>query len=93
MSDFRIFETEQFIDDLEEIEGYILRNKLYDKIKNYVYPQIRKNPFFGLNIKKLIDYHPPTWRYRIGRYRLFYEINEKEKIVYITAFEIRTRAY
>jgi mRNA interferase RelE/StbE len=67
--------------------------KLYNKIQNYAYQQLRTNPFYGKNIKKLIDYAPPTWRYRIGDYRLFYEIDEHESIVYIIAIDIRSRAY
>jgi len=93
LSDYKIFETRQFLDDLEEIHSDSFRKKIYNKIINYVYPQIQKNPFFGQNIKKLIDYTPPTWRYRIGSYRLFYEIDEKERIVFIIVFEIRHRGY
>ncbi len=89
---YKIFETNRFIDDLEEV-GSNLRKKIYSKIQNYIYPQLIQNPFFGKNIKKLIDYAPPTWRYRIGDYRLFYEIDQKERIVYIIAIEIRHKAY
>ena len=37
-------------------------------------------PHFGANIKKLKDFTPDTWRYRIGAWRLFYEIDEEEKV-------------
>jgi len=92
LSEYRIFETDRFLDDLEEV-GSNLRKKIYDKIINYTYPQIRTNPYYGKNIKKLVSYKPPTWRYRIGDYRLFYEVDEKDKIVYVIAIEIRSNAY
>jgi len=92
LSNFKIFETNQFIKDLDEIVKN-LKEKIYDKIQNYTYPQLKINPFYGKNIKKLINYNPPTWRYRIGDYRLFYEIDQKEKIIYIIAIEIRSKAY
>ena len=43
------------------------------KLTKYVYPQLRKNPFFGTNIKKLKGYDPATWRYRIGKFRVFFK--------------------
>lgn len=92
LSDFKIFETNQFINDLDDIEKN-LKKKIYDKIQNYTYPQIKTNPFYGKNIKKLINYDPPTWRYRIGNYRLFYEIDQKDKIIYIITIEIRSKTY
>ena len=92
MSDYKIFETNSFLDDVEDI-GSNLRKKIYSKIQKYAYPQLKANPYYGKNIKKLINYHPPAWRYRVGDYRLFYEINEKEKIIFIIGIEIRHKAY
>jgi len=37
----------------------------------------------GKNIKKLVNYKPDTWRYRISSYRFFYEINDQSKIVFM----------
>ena len=51
-----------------------LNLQLYSKIKNFVYPQLRENPFHGTNIKKLKDNLEGYYRYRIGNYRLFYLI-------------------
>jgi mRNA interferase RelE/StbE len=87
---FRIFETDQFIKDINKIKGN-KQEKLYLKIKNYVYPQLKDNPYYGLNIKKLRSWLPDTWRYRIGNYRIFYEINDN--IVSIIAIETRGNAY
>ncbi len=92
LSKYRVFETDQFLSDLEHV-GSNIRKKIYFKIQNYAYPQLRANPLYGKNIKKLIDYDPPTWRYRIGDYRLFYEIDEHENILYIITIAIRQKAY
>jgi mRNA interferase RelE/StbE len=40
-------------------------------------------------IKKLVEYKPETWRFRIGKYRLFYVIDETDKIIYILSIDIR----
>lgn len=58
-----------------------------------VYKQLQKQPYFGTNIRKLVDWDSDTWRYRIGKYRLFYEIDEEEKIVSILTIETRGKAY
>jgi mRNA interferase RelE/StbE len=42
-----------------------------------VFPQLKEEPHFGLNIKKLKGFVPETWRYRIGKFRLIYIIYEK----------------
>ena len=89
---YRIFETDQFIEDIKGIKGKI-QEKLYLKIINYVYPQLIQSPYYGLNIKKLKNYDPETWRYRIGDYRLFYEIDDEDKIISIIAFDSRQDAY
>ena len=93
MSDkYKIFETDQFIKDLKKIDNPNQR-KIYGKIIKSIYPQIKMNPYIGRNIKKLKDYKPETWRYRIGDFRLFYEINDKDKIINITTIEHRSKAY
>jgi mRNA interferase RelE/StbE len=89
---FRIFETEQFIDDpTQDFKGH--GEKIGRKLSEYVYPQLRNNPWFGKNIKKLKNYRPDTRRYRIGSYRFFYEIDEKERIVYMVAADSRKDSY
>ena len=56
-------------------------------------PQIKIEPHYGPNIKKLKGYNPETWRYRIGRYRLFYVINESESRVDFISIDQRKDAY
>jgi mRNA interferase RelE/StbE len=79
LSDYRIFETEQFQSDLRTNLG--------------PYPQLRAQPFFGRNIKKLKGHKPETWRYRIGGFRFFYEIDESRKIVFMIAVDTRQKSY
>jgi mRNA interferase RelE/StbE len=89
---YKIFETKQFLKDINKIKGKS-HLKLREKLDNYVYPQLRNEPHFGNNIKKLVDWEPDTWRYRIGENRLFYEIDEEEKVVFILTFDPRGSAY
>ena len=92
LPDFRIFQTNEFLKKLGKLpvnETEFLERKLGE----YVYPQLRTEPFYGKNIKKLRNYTPETWRYRIGKYRLFYIVNAKEKTVYMLTLDLRNEAY
>ncbi len=92
MSDFRIFETDQFAADLDRISP-ARRGKIVLKLRTFVYPLLRTQPYFGTNIKKLRDNKPETWRYRIGPYRFFYTIDEHEKTVFMVAADTRQHSY
>ncbi|NQU81979.1 MAG: type II toxin-antitoxin system RelE/ParE family toxin, partial [Bacteroidetes bacterium] len=63
------------------------------KLVNYVYPQLKQNSYFGKNIKKLVNYKLDTWRYRISSYRFFYEIEDRDKIVFMISTDNRQNAY
>jgi mRNA interferase RelE/StbE len=92
LPDFRIFETNEFTKRLKKLpssDAVFLRKKL----DSHVYPQIKAEPFWGSNIKKLQGYSPDTWRYRIGKFRLFYIIDQKERIVFILTVDDRKDAY
>jgi mRNA interferase RelE/StbE len=89
---FRIFETGQFQEDLKTKLAQ-RSNKIIAKLHGYVYPQLKKQPYFGKNIRKLKGYKPDTWRYRIRNYRFFYEINDGRKIVSMIAVEARSKSY
>lgn len=92
MDKFRIFETRQFLVDLEEdFRGQ--QERIKRKLEIYVYPQLRQQPYFGKNIKKLINYFPETWRYRIGDWRFFYEIDEQKKIIFMISADNRGSVY
>ena len=91
-SDFRIFETNEFLKKQKQltlIDSRFIQQKRVD----YVYPQLRKDPFFGLNVKKLKGYTPEIWRYRIGRFRVFYMVDQAEQIVSILSVDNRRDTY
>jgi len=92
LSEYRIFETEQFQKDLKRNLGP-RQEKLTTKLGAHVYPRLRTQPYFGQNIRKLRGYEPETWRYRIGRYRFFYEIDEEKKVVFMVAADTRQKSY
>ena len=89
MSDkFQIAETRTF-----EKTKKKLTPKFYEKIKNVIYPQLRANPYFGPNIKKLKGELERYYRYRIGNYRLFYLIEEQKVLVVVVDLKHRQRSY
>ena len=90
--EYQIFETDIFMNDLEERQSSI-RERFKLKLKTHVYVALKQQPYFGRNIKKLLNYNPETWRYRIGAYRIFYTIHNKEKVVAMLAVSDRKDAY
>jgi mRNA interferase RelE/StbE len=88
--EFRIFETDEFKKALNRLGPPRFLPK---KLEAYVYPQLRQGPYFGPNIRKLQSYTPATWRYRIGPYRLFYSVDDGERIVFLLTVDDRKDAY
>jgi len=88
LSDFEIAETKTF----EKIKIKV-DDKLYSKIKNFVYPQLKSNPYYGTNIKKLKGEFEGYYRYRIGNYRLFYLIENEKVLIVIVDLRHRQSAY
>lgn len=88
LSKYQIAETKTF----EKVKKKIDK-KLYSKIENFVYPQLRENPFYGTNIKKLKDSLEGYYRYRIGYYRLFYLVENDKLIIVVVDFKHRQKAY
>ena len=92
LGSYKIFETTQFLQDLEQdFKGQ--QDKIKSKLTHYVYPQLQKNPYSGKNIKKLKNYDPPTWRYRIRGFRFFFTIHDDKKIVSMISADNREGAY
>lgn len=87
--EFEIAETEDLSSKLKT------RNfeSLINKIENFVYPQLRLNPFYGPNIKKLKGQFKDLYRYRIGNFRLFYAIDSEKIIVIVVDIEKRKDSY
>ena len=92
LNSFKIFETNQFLEDLgREFSGQ--KERIKGKLDSYAYPQLKQQPYFGKNIKKLKNYKPETWRYRIGGYRFFYEIDDRKRIVFMISADNRADVY
>ena len=89
MTKYRIAETVTFEKKIKSAKY----KSLYKKIKGYVYPILRENPYFGSNSKKLKGDYKDLYRFRIGDYRLFYKISEDTVIVFIIDIETRKSAY
>jgi len=85
---YRIFETENFLKELARLSNKE-RIRVGRKLDDLIYPALREEPHAGPNIRKLHDWKPETWRYRIGPWRCFYEINESAHIVNMIVFERR----
>ena len=92
MSDYQIFETEEFDKRFKKLSSRDV-SFIRKKLDAFVYPQIKTEPFWGNNIKKLQGYNPDTWRYRIGKFRLFYIIDHEERVIYILTIDNRKDAY
>lgn len=89
MGRYNIFETNVFIRDCQKCPAGE-RDKLEQKLMTYIYPQLRVEPHFGTHIRKLRNWRPETWRYRIGNWRCFYEIDERDHMVSMTILERRS---
>ncbi len=85
---YQIAETKTFLKLKATID-----KKLYAKIENFVYPQLKENPYYGTNIKKLRGNLEGYYRYRVGNYRLFYLIENEKLIVAVVDFRHRQQAY
>lgn len=89
MSSFKIAETDSFIKKIEKPKY----KNLYKKIKEYVYPLLKANPYYGPNIKRLKGNLSEYYRYRIVDYRLFYKIENEKIMIFIIDIEHRKDAY
>ena len=92
MAEYRVFETEQFSRDLAAV-ARSGQHAVVEKLYRTVYPQLRRHPHFGPNVRKLKGYSPATWRYRIGAWRFFFEIDEDDRLVVMIAASHRGSAY
>lgn len=88
-AEFKVAETESF----QKLVQKPYFSFLYPKIVDYVYPQLRQNPFFGPNIKKLKGAFSSYYRYRVGNFRIFYMIKTDKSLVIIAAIKDRKDAY
>jgi len=88
LSKYQIAETKTFLKQKTTLD-----KKLYAKIENFIYLQLRENPHYGTNIKKLKGKLEGYYRYRVGNYRLFYLIEDEKLIIAVVDFKHRQQAY
>jgi len=88
-NNYKIAETATFSNNISKKKFSFL----YPKIKDYVYPILKNNPFFGPHIKKLKGKLSDFYRYRIGKYRLFYTVDQDKIIIFIADIKDRKDAY
>ena len=92
MPEYRIFETTTFERDLRRL-GEAAERRLKAALADRFYPLLRVSPRQVPSAARLQDWEPPTWRIRIGQWRVFYEIDDKKAIVFMTAVDHRKGAY
>ena len=92
MSEYRIFETTGFQRDLVGL-GPEAAKRIQNALANRVYPVLRAAPRELPSAARLQDWDPPTWRIRIGTWRLFFEIDDEKRVVFLTAADHRKDAY
>ncbi len=88
MFNFKIAETREFQKQKNKTAP-----KIISKITKIVYPQLKQNPYFGINIRKLKGNLQGYYRYRVGSYRLFYLIKKNKLLVVIAHLDHRQGAY
>ncbi len=89
LNKFKIAETNTFEKDKKQKKYKKLVKKLEDKI----YTQLKRNPYYGKNIKKLKGEFEGVYRIRLGDYRIFYIIDSKKKIVFMLNISHRKSSY
>jgi mRNA interferase RelE/StbE len=92
LSEYRLFETATFGRDLERL-GPDVSRRLRATLGKRVYPVLRVTPRQAPGAARLRDWEPPTWRIRIGSWRIFYEISDEKRVVFLTAAVHRREAY
>ena len=92
MSEYRLFETRTFQNDLDRL-GAAAARRIRLTLERRAYPLLRASPRQVPSAARLRDWDPPTWRIRIGSWRVFYEIDDENRIVFLTAADHRKDAY
>ncbi len=92
MSEYRLFETSGFHRDVGG-PGPAAAKRIQDTLTRRVYPILRAAPREVPSAARLKGWDPPAWRIRIGAWRVFYEIDDEKKVVFLTAADHRKDAY
>lgn len=92
LSDYRLFETKTSELDRNRL-GAAAARRIRATLEGRVYPLLRAGPRQVPSAARLRDWESPTWRIRIGSWRVFYEIDDEKQIVFLTAADHRKDAY
>jgi mRNA interferase RelE/StbE len=92
LSEYRLFETRTFQRDLDRL-GAAAARRIRATLQGRVYPILRATLRRAPSAARLRDWEPPTWRIRIGSWRVFYEIDDDKQIVFLTVADHRKDAY
>lgn len=83
--------SESAIAELEELNAFT-RKKIHGEIKK----QLVHQPGVPSKNRKCLDdppagfeFDPPLWELRVGKYRVFYEVNEADDAVYVRAVRLK----
>lgn len=87
---YSVFESKNFLKQFDKLGSPQDLSTVLKRLRDKVYPQLKVEPHFGSNIKKLKGYSPESYRYRVGEFRFFCSIDEEKNFVVMTA--VRTRA-
>ena len=55
--------------------------------------QLKSNPYNHPNIKKLTAEYKHFMRYRLGDYRIIYNMEEENKLIVIVKIAVRSKSY
>jgi mRNA interferase RelE/StbE len=83
---YKIIFTESAKKDLKALEKFEIDN-IDKKLRLLISGQL------GLDIKKLSGFNYPTYRLRVGNYRVIYEVLEKMIVVQVIKIKHRKDAY
>lgn len=81
------------ISDLKKLSAYH-RNLVLEAIEtrlSYEPASPTRNRKLLVNLIPPWDAVPPIWELRVGEYRVFYDVSEEEKIVYVRAIRKKPR--
>jgi mRNA interferase RelE/StbE len=92
LPEYRIFETRTFQKNLDSL-GAAASRRIRSTLEDRLYPVLRRTPRATPSAARLREWDPPTWRIRIGTWRIFFEIDDAERIVFLTAADHRKDAY
>lgn len=82
ISEFQIAESKTFRRCIQRFDSVV-----YDRIRELVYPQLKKNPFCGPDISRLTGGMTGFHRFRTDDCRLFYLIEQEQSVVVIVALQ------